>query len=459
LGAMESASASGSSGTGDGLEARRNQRALRLLFATGAIMLALGLGWSVVFFSQGAGLVALTEVALALLGIAVISAARLCHVRLASWMAFLGLFAFVCLFSARLDVHTGDIPRTTHLFLLVLAGAAHHVFRSERPWLRYGCVCLFLGAFVVFAAMPEGVPARYAIPDELRRVGIWFNLLTVVACLLVVMHLQESDSAAHRALHRSLRDALAARRFVLFYQPQIDASGRIVGAEALLRWHDPRRGLVPPAEFVQAAEDTGFILPLGQWVLAEACRQLQVWECDPRLRDVRLSVNVSGLQLRQPDFAAQVLDILARTDVAPDRLALELTESVLVHDVAEAAASMRALGAAGVRLSLDDFGTGYASLSSLRRLPFSELKIDRAFVAEVVRDAHAASITRNLLQLGIDLGLDVIAEGIEDAAQFAFLQGQGCRLFQGYLFGRPMPVAAFETLVRDAAPAPAPAFT
>ncbi|MET0328214.1 MAG: EAL domain-containing protein [Luteimonas sp.] len=457
---MGSASASGDFGTGDGLEARRNRRALRLLSATGAIMLALGLGWSAFFVAHGAALVALTEVGLATLGIAVVVATRRQHVRLAAWMAFLGLFVFVCLFSLRLDLQTADIPRTTHLFLLVLAGAAHHVFRNERAWLRYGCVCLFLAAFVVFAAMTEGPPSRFAIPDHVRRVGIWINLLTVVASLLVVMHLQESDSAAHRALHRSLRDALVAQRFVLFHQPQIDAQGRIVGAEALLRWDDPKRGLLAPGAFVQAAEETGFILPLGQWVLSEACRQLQVWQADPKLRGLRLSINVSALQLRQPDFAQQVLDALARTDVPPDRLALELTESVLVHDIAQAATTMRLLGEAGVRLSLDDFGTGYASLSSLRQLPFAELKIDRAFVGEVTRDAHAASITRNLLQLGHDLGVDVIAEGIEDAAQFEFLQGQGCRLFQGYLFGRPMPVAEFEGLVRETAErGRVPAFT
>ena len=449
------AKASQDTGTRGAMQAVRNRRALHLLRATGTIMIVLGLGWGLFFALRGARLVAACELGLALLGVAVIVTAHLHRERMSAWMAFLGLFVFVCLFSARLDVQTADIPRSTHLFLLVLAACAHYVFRAEAPWLRYGCVGLFLVAFVVFAAMPEGVPGSYAIADEVRRVGIWVNLMTVVASLLVVLHLQESDSAAHRALHRALRDALASRRFVLFYQPQIDADGRIVGAEALLRWRDPKRGLVLPGDFVQAAEDTGFILPLGQWVMVSACEQLGLWQKQSGLAGLRLSVNVSALQLRQPDFVDQVLDALQRSGVEGHRLTLELTESVLLHDMQAAVAKMHALHAAGVRLSLDDFGTGYSSLSYLRQMPLSELKIDRAFVAEIDRDPQAASITRNLLQLGIDLGIDVIAEGIEHQAQYEFLRAQGCALFQGYLFGKPMEIKAFEVLATETPQPPA----
>jgi diguanylate cyclase len=166
-----------------------------------------------------------------------------------------------------------------------------------------------------------------------------------------------------------------------------------------------------------------------------------------RLRHLHVSVNVSALQLRQPDFVAQVLEALQRSGADGRLLTLELTESVLLDDMQEAVVKMQALHAAGVRLSLDDFGTGYSSLSYLRQMPLSELKIDRAFVAEVARDRQAASITRNLLQLGHDLGIDVIAEGIEQQEQYEFLRAQGCALFQGYLFGEPMQVEAFEEMV------------
>ncbi|SEM10880.1 EAL domain, c-di-GMP-specific phosphodiesterase class I (or its enzymatically inactive variant) [Pseudoxanthomonas sp. GM95] len=433
---------------------RRARRARQLLLATGAIMLALGLGWGMFFLLKGVRLVALCELALMLLGAAVVVSALRERIRLAAWLAFIGLFVFVCLFSALLDVQTAQIPRSTHLFLLVLAACAHYVFRSEAPWLRYGLVGLFLAAFVVFAAMPQGIPGHDAIADDVRRIGIWVNLLTVVASLLVVLHLQESDSAAHRALHRALRDALASRRFVLFYQPQRDAQGRIVGAEALLRWRDPKRGLVAPGDFIQAAEDTGFILPLGQWVLATACQQLRQWRAHPRLGQLQLSINVSALQLRQPDFVPQVLTALQHAGIEGHRLTLELTESVLLDDLQSAVAKMRALRAAGIQLSLDDFGTGYSSLAYLRQMPLTELKIDRAFVAGIETDPHAASIARNLLRLGHDLGIDVIAEGIEEHAQYAYLRDHGCTRFQGYLFGRPMERTDFEALVDAAPPSP-----
>lgn len=425
------------------MDRRRRRRAFHLLLATGSIMALVGLGWGVFFAWRGEWPVAAMELAMASLGVGVIVMARLRRPRAASWVAFLGLAGVLCFFSAFLDVPTEQVPRTSHVFLLVLALCAHHVFRDEKPWLRYALVGALMALFVVFAAAPLQAPSSLAIADEVRRVGIWINLATAMASLLIVLRLADTDIAEHRALHRALRDALSQRRFVLFYQPQVDAAGRIVGAEALLRWQDARRGLIRPADFMQAAEDTGFILPLGQWVLQEACRQLAAWQATPALRHVRLSVNISALQLRQPDFVQQVEDVMARSGILAGALTLELTESVLVHDMDDAVGKMRALHAMGVRLSLDDFGAGYSSLSYLRDLPFSEMKIDRAFTRGVVRDAHAATITRNLLQLGRDLGIDVIAEGIEQEDQFALLGEQGCRLFQGYLFGRPMDVATF----------------
>ncbi|WP_334178522.1 EAL domain-containing protein [Pseudoxanthomonas sp.] len=425
------------------MDRRRRRRAFHLLLATGSIMALVGLGWGVFFAWRGEWPVAAMELAMASLGVGVIVMARLRRPRAASWVAFLGLAGVLCFFSAFLDVPTEQVPRTSHVFLLVLALCAHHVFRDEKPWLRYALVGALMALFVVFAAAPLQAPSSLAIADEVRRVGIWINLATAMASLLIVLRLADTDIAEHRALHRALRDALSQRRFVLFYQPQVDAAGRIVGAEALLRWQDARRGLIRPVDFMQAAEDTGFILPLGQWVLQEACRQLAAWQATPALRHVRLSVNISALQLRQPDFVQQVEDVMARSGIQAGALTLELTESVLVHDMDDAVGKMRALHAMGVRLSLDDFGAGYSSLSYLRDLPFSEMKIDRAFTRGVVRDAHAATITRNLLQLGRDLGIDVIAEGIEQEDQFALLGEQGCRLFQGYLFGRPMDVAAF----------------
>src|SRR5690606_31713795 len=398
---------------GDALAARPRRRARRILLASGWLMLLLGVGWGLFFLAHGATGLAAVELALMGLGGAVVLAAHRQRTRLAAWNTFAGLFVFLCFFSAVLDVPTLESPRSTHLFLLVLAAGAHYVFRAEQAWLRYGCVAVFLAAFIYFAAMPTGEPGPYAMDFSIRRVGIWFNLAAVAVAAIVILHLQESDASAHRALHAELRDALAARHFELHYQPQLSAGGELVGTEALLRWRHPVHGLVPPGEFMQAAEETGFVLPLGQWVLGEACAQLRRWQDDPRLGRLRVSVNISALQLRQPDFVEQVLAELRRSGADGTRLTLELTESVLLEDVAVAVEKMRLLRGAGIGLSLDDFGTGYSSLSYLHQMPFTELKIDRAFVAGLPDDPQAERIVRTLLQLGSDLGLEVVAEGVE----------------------------------------------
>ncbi len=427
--------------------ARDQRRARTLLLATGIILCVLGLGWSLYFALQGAGRIVAMESVLVLLGAIVIATTRMGRVRAASWIAFGGLFVYLCLFTVLLDAQAPGIPRSTHLFLLVLAASAHYVFRTEPTWLRYGCVCLFLVAFVVFAALPGTAMPEHAIPDDMRRSAIWFNVAMVAISLLIVLWLAESDGMAHRSLHRALRDALSGRHFVLHYQPQLDTHGRIIGAEALLRWQDPAKGMVAPGEFIQAAEETGFILPLGQWVLSTACEQLAAWQRLPEFASLRLSVNVSVLQLQQPDFVPQLLGILQHHGTDPSKLTLELTESVLMHDIAEAAGKLRTISDTGVRLSLDDFGTGYSSLSYLGRMPLDELKIDRAFTAAIDDNPDAATIIRNLLQLGHDLGMDVIAEGIERPEQHAFLIRQGCRMFQGYLLGKPMDIDAFQQRV------------
>lgn len=427
--------------------ARQHRRSLQILQATGGLMLLFGLAWAAFFASRGDHQMLVVELVLAGLGALVIVTTRLQQPRLGAWIAFAGLLGFICLFSAVFDVQTAQIPRTTHLFLLVLAAAAHHVFRNEPALLRYGWVLLFLLAFIFFAALPDALHSQHAITPRVRRIGIWVNLVTVATSLMVILHLQESDVAAHSTLHHELRDALSKRHFELFFQPQVNAQGRIIGAEALLRWRDPRRGLVAPGEFIQAAEETGFILPLGQWVIDAACEQLRRWQQYPQLSQLTLSINVSPMQLQQPDFVQHVLTALQRTGVRSQLLTLELTESMLLDDMDAVIAKMGALQAAGVRLSLDDFGTGYSALSYLRTMPLSELKIDRVFVAEIIRNAQARSITRNLLALGHDLGIDVIAEGIELPGQQTVLLEQGCRYFQGYLFGQPMPAAAFEQQV------------
>jgi EAL domain-containing protein (putative c-di-GMP-specific phosphodiesterase class I) len=248
-------------------------------------------------------------------------------------------------------------------------------------------------------------------------------------------------------LESDLRRSLEAQRFLLHYQAQVAGEGRITGAEVLVRWLHPQRGLVSPAEFIPLAEETGLILPLGHWVLKTACVQLTRWANRPEMAHLTLAVNVSAHQFRQPDFVEQVLAILEDTGANPNRLKLELTESLLVHNVDEIIEKMFALKAKGVGFSLDDFGTGYSSLSYLKRLPLDQLKIDQSFVRDVLIDPNDAAISRTIVALAQGLGLSVIAEGVETESQRDFLAASGCHAYQGYFFSRPVPLEEFEKLV------------
>ncbi len=251
----------------------------------------------------------------------------------------------------------------------------------------------------------------------------------------------------HRAkLEGELREAIDNRQFILHYQSQI-ADGEIVGAEALVRWMRPARGLVSPAEFIPLAEENGLILPLGQWILEAACKQLAAWAKRPEMAHLTIAVNVSARQFRQPDFVDQVQVVLGNTGANPHRLKLELTESLLASDLDEVAEKMFVLKSKGVGFSLDDFGTGYSSLSYLKLLPLDQLKIDRTFVRDVLIDPNDAAIATTIITLAQSLGLGVIAEGVETASQREFLANAGCHAYQGYFFSRPLPIEAFEKQV------------
>ena len=248
----------------------------------------------------------------------------------------------------------------------------------------------------------------------------------------------QAAATAYAELEADLRRGLAGQEFVVHYQIQVDMHGRITGAEALVRWAHPTRGLVPPGQFIALAEETGLILPLGQWVLKTACQQLAQWSHREATQTWALAVNVSASQFSQSDFVATVAAALSQSGALPHLLKLELTESMLVDDVNGVITKMNELKAMGVGFSLDDFGTGYSSLSYLKRLPLDQLKIDQSFVRDILSDNSDAIIARTIVALGQSLGLKVIAEGVETAAQRDFLADMGCKAFQGYHFGRPV---------------------
>jgi diguanylate cyclase (GGDEF)-like protein/PAS domain S-box-containing protein len=250
--------------------------------------------------------------------------------------------------------------------------------------------------------------------------------------------------AARAELEAGLRKALDQHQLVLHYQPQVSKDHRVLGVEALVRWKHPQRGIVSPSEFIPLAEETGLILPLGDWVLRAACAQLVAWSASPDTRHLTVAVNVSARQFHQEKFAEQVLSVLEQTGADPHLLKLELTESLLVTNVEGVVAKMNLLKSHGVGFSLDDFGTGYSSLSYLKRLPLDQLKIDQGFVRNILSDPNDAAISKMVILLAESLGLDVIAEGVETPAQEQYLHSQGCGSCQGYLFSQPIPAKDLE---------------
>jgi EAL domain-containing protein (putative c-di-GMP-specific phosphodiesterase class I) len=240
-----------------------------------------------------------------------------------------------------------------------------------------------------------------------------------------------------------MRQALVSGRFRLHYQPQIEmASGRLVGAEALIRWRDPEHGEVSPGQFIPVAEDTGFIVPIGDWVLSQAVRQAALWH--ERGTPLPIAINVSALQFQQAQFVDRVASVLAVSGLPPALLELELTESILVRDAEEALHRLKALARLGVGLSIDDFGTGYSSLAYLKRFPIDKLKVDRSFVQGLPADESDAGIVRAILQMARALNLKVVAEGVETELQRQFLLDAGCEMFQGFLFAPALDSMSFE---------------
>ena len=245
---------------------------------------------------------------------------------------------------------------------------------------------------------------------------------------------------ARARLESDLQRALSRQELRLFYQLQVDRQERPIGVEALVRWQHPERGLMSPGDFIPLAEQSGLILPIGQWVLETACQQLVEWADIPARQTLTIAVNVSAKQFRQRDFTARLREVLDTTGANPQRLVLEVTESLLMDDPEQVKHTLAELRRIGIRLALDDFGTGYSSLNYLKRLPLDELKIDRSFTSGVVDSPADAAIVETTLTLAANLGLNVVAEGVETDAQFEWVKARGCKGFQGYRFGRPSPV-------------------
>jgi diguanylate cyclase (GGDEF)-like protein/PAS domain S-box-containing protein len=252
---------------------------------------------------------------------------------------------------------------------------------------------------------------------------------------------------ARVAMEKELGNAIKENQFQLYYQIQVGSAGQALGAEALIRWLHPERGIISPFDFIPLAEETGLIIPIGLWVLDTACAQLKAWQSNPKTQDLMLAVNVCAKQFNQKNFVQQVKATVQRYDINPARLKLELTESMLVVDINSIIIKMDVLSKIGIKFSLDDFGTGYSSLQYLKKLPITQLKIDQSFVRDLIEDPSDRVIVRTIITMAHSLGIQVIAEGVETGEQRDYLLNNGCMYYQGYLFSKPVPIEEFETLL------------
>lgn len=436
------------------IKAETDKQSLRLVFAYKAaavVIMLVGVLWALFFIWMQHWPIAMANSFLAVLGAVswlLITSGRM---NVALIVCELALVVFAIFYSLMFDAPTAEIPRVTHLYLLVLAtlGYFSHIRRkSNFQLLVTACsIC----AFVWLASTHYAFPFAHTIPEEIRAVGIWFNSILATLMMCGGIYLIQREFTRPKGLALELRNAIRRHEMQLHFQPQVDQFGTIIGAEALLRWQHPRRGRIMPGDFIAKAEQVGLMPMLGGWVLEEACRTLARWSHDPVMRKLTLAVNVSACQFQVDDFERFVRDTVSAHKIDPKLLKLELTESVLVHNLSETVAKINNLRETGISFALDDFGTGYSSLSYLRQLPVDQLKVDRSFVKASLESDRGASLVKSIVQLGLDLGFVVLAEGIETPAQHEFLLECGCREFQGYLFGRPMPAHAFADHVRNGA--------
>ncbi|MCW5624369.1 MAG: EAL domain-containing protein [Burkholderiales bacterium] len=431
------------------LLAVRTHRVRLMLQGAGWLLIGVGVPWALNFSIQGLWVLASIDVVLVVAGTIVLWSARNDHLRL-GWILLISC-AYLATSSLAffLDVPDGKHPRSVHLFLLSLAFASYLMLQLERRILYLGVPILCMATFLVFASSSIGYQLPFAIPEAHRAANAWFNNLSAMVCLFIVMVLMHADIRVRTALEADLHAGLEQRQLVLHYQPQVDVDGRILGAEALVRWNHPLRGLVPPNEFIPLAEQCGMITAVGRVVLEAACLQLVEWSKNPDRAHLTIAVNVSAIQILEGTFVKEVTSVLDRTKADPTRLKIELTETMFANDLDDIIAKMAALRARGIAISLDDFGTGYSSLNYIKRLPLDQLKIDKSFVDDVLTDPSDAAIARTVVSLSQNLGLHVIAEGVETEAQRAFLESIGCKAYQGYLYSKPLAAADFEQFVQN----------
>ena len=405
--------------------------------------------WSLIFAWMGTWPLALGQFFLALVclyGWRLADRGHLSPALLMSQAVFFIMLVVLCLVY---DVPSAEVPRVSHIFLLGVALVGYINYKRQRSRLQLAMIATSLATFVVFSSSAHALPFAEPIPDSIRVYGAWINSMIATGILATGTYVFQAEVRRDDQVVRDLEAALWSGDLRLYFQPQVSIDGTIIGAEALLRWQHAERGLVPPSEFIPIAEHAGLMGKIGYWVLQQACRTLADWQRHPETAELTLSVNVSASQFLEDEFEQSVLNLVSTFDIDATKLKIELTESVMVANTEQVVAKMHVLRAAGIGMALDDFGTGYSSLGYLRRLPLTQLKIDRSFVQDVTEGERNAALVRSIIQIGRDLDLTILAEGVETREQLQWLDDGGCDEYQGYLFGKPMPIEGFEAALSE----------
>jgi EAL domain-containing protein (putative c-di-GMP-specific phosphodiesterase class I) len=407
--------------------------------------MAIGVAWAIVFIFMGWWLVVGMDLIIVALGGVIYFSMRKGHLRFGVFLAQVGLLLVAITMGILLDVPTAEYPRVVHIYLLSLASLGYLNYQREKSNIQLLIIVICLLAFIVLSCAPLASPYVLQMPDLLRTVGTWANATMATIILAASVHAIHSELVRKDKDSRRLMSALWNKEFKLVFQPQVDKSRKIIGAEALIRWHHPDKGEISPASFIPQAEQLDLMPDIGKWVLEEGCTVLKSWEQNPKLQHMNLSLNVSAKQLMHDEFEENLKKILNRTGVNPERLTLEITESVLVTGFEIARTKLATLNELGITVALDDFGTGYSSLSYLRQLPVQHVKIDRSFVRDAALNDASKTLVKNLVQLCNDLGQNVVAEGVETEEQHKLLCEFGASRFQGYLYGRPADLSQLES--------------
>lgn len=358
-------------------------------------------------------------------------------------IAQIACLIYVVFFCYRYDVSNHLFPRTTHLYIPVIALVGYITYQQTKSKFQIAIILISLLLFILFSSNVHFLSINNTNVQYFQAMGSKINPLLATALFVGVIVAMHTDFSKRKKSVKEIQNALYNDQFILLYQPVVNLKGRVTGAEALIRWNHPSSGLITPAVFIPDAQDAGMMPMIGEWVIAQAFKDLLRWQESADTRHLTVSINITADHFMQPDFVRKLLHQVLIKNIPCQQVRLELTESVFVSEPQIVAAKMDELSAAGFRFSLDDFGTGFSSLSTLRRLPLNQIKIDRSFVTGASINIKGAVIAKNIARMGTELGLEVVAEGIETPYQWAMMKEYGCTVFQGFLFSRPISVVDF----------------